>query len=77
LSVLQDLLDKGARASASIGQAREAYREFNDAVGKVGSTLSDKDKASLQERYAAVHAESMAMSGELEDAANARLAQLG
>jgi hypothetical protein len=76
MSTIADLLAKVDGARHAIGAAREAYRELNDAMGKIGTVLSEKDKATLLPRLEAVHAESMAMSSELEQAANERIAQL-
>ncbi|MES2903225.1 MAG: hypothetical protein V4696_03485 [Pseudomonadota bacterium] len=73
----EEILALGAKAQQLVGGARDAFKEFKDASSKIRPTLGDKDQASLDARLEAVHAETLTMSQELEDAANKQLGASG
>lgn len=70
---LQQLLDLGRRAGTLLATAKEAADEFIDLAKTTGPTLGETDKAKLRAQLDEVHAKTMAMGKDLNDAIDAAL----
>lgn len=74
MSVLEQLLERGLAAKAALATAAQAVAEYNEAVATSASVLAERDRERLRTQLNEVHLETLAMSGELDAAIAAQLA---